>query len=223
MTHLDTQLLMLKNEVAEMAKLVISQLKKTQEALVGFDKELAKIVVDNEKMVNFLELKIDRNCENIIALFNPVAVDLRFVLAVLKINTNLERTGDNANRIAQFVINAEKYFDPDLLTTTRILPMHQNAVEMLSDVLIAFENEDTKLARGVFMKDELLDEINRQANPSIADFIKNHPDKTDQGLYILAAIMKLERVGDQCKNMAEEIIFYVEAKVLKHLENKQRE
>ncbi len=219
MTHLDEELLQLKKEIIEMWKLVGLQLHKTQVALITFDKDLAREVMATEKRVNAMELKVDRDCENIFALFNPVAVDLRFVLAVLKINSNLERIGDIAEGLARFILIVENPFDDYLLEVTRTILMYEEANSILEDVLNAFENEDTKLARGVFKRDEYLDEINIQCNTVLVEYIKNNPDKTEQGLYILSAIRKLERVGDQCKNIAEEIIFYIEAKVLKHRGN----
>ena len=216
MSHLDEELKHLKREIILMWNLVIQQLKKTQEALITLDKDLAREVIANEKRVNGMELKIDRDCENIFALFNPLAVDLRFVLAILKINTNLERTGDIAEGIAKFITNLSSPLDEKLLEITQVLLMHEEATDMLKDVLEAFEKEDTKLARKIFHRDELLDEINLKANRVIADYIRNNPDKIEQALYIMSTIRKLERVGDQSKNIAEEIIFYVEAKVLKH-------
>lgn len=216
MTHLDTELQALKSETVSMWNLVILQLKKTREALLNFDKDLAREVMLNEKRVNAYELKIDRDCENIFALFNPVAVDLRFLLAVLKINNNLERTGDIAEGIARFIVNTGSDFDRSLLDATQAIHMFEESEKMLKDVLAAFENEDTVMARSIFKKDELLDDINQKANETVAAFIRKHVDKTEQALYILSTIRKLERVGDQSKNMAEEIIFYVEAKVLKH-------
>src|SRR5689334_81547 len=107
MTHLEEELASLKTEITEMWLMVISQLHKTKEALIQFDKDLAREVVATEKRVNAQELKIDRECENIIALFNPVAVDLRTVLAILKINNNLERSGDIAEGIAKYIIFAD--------------------------------------------------------------------------------------------------------------------
>lgn len=216
MTHLDEELKQLKSEITSMWNLVIHQLQKTQTALVTLDKDLAREVIANEKRVNGMELKIDRDCENIFALFNPVAVDLRFVLAVLKTNNNIERTGDIAEGIAKFITNAEAPFDKKLLEATQVLLMYEEALDMLKDVLVAFEKEDTKLARRIFQRDEMLDEFNFKANAIVTDYIRNNPDKIEQGLYIISTIRKLERVGDQCKNIAEEIIFYVEAKVLKH-------
>ncbi len=220
MTHLDTELQQLKTELISIWTLVISQLKKTHDALIAFDKPLANDVITNEKHVNALELKIDRDCENIFALFNPVAVDLRFVLAVLKINNNLERSGDIAEGIAQYLVHANKPFDKLLVERTEIISMYDESIGMLQDVLDSFQSEDTSLARKTFVRDEKLDRINLQANSVVADYIRKHPDNAEEALYILSAIRKLERVGDQCKNIAEEIIFYSEAKVMKHSASK---
>lgn len=220
MTHLDTELQMLKGEITSVWNLVITQLNKTQDALMRYDKDLAREVVLNEKRVNAYELKIDRDCENIFALYNPVAVDLRFVLAVLKINNNLERTGDIAEGVSKFVVFTNSSFDRSLLEVAQVVKMFDEATSMMSEVLVAFEKEDTALARSVFKQDEILDDINLKANTVIADFIRKNPDKLEQALYVLSTIRKLERVGDQAKNIAEEIIFYIEAKVLKHRREK---
>jgi phosphate transport system protein len=220
MTHLDTELQQLKAELISMWMLVISQLQKTHDALISFDKQLAHDVIANEKRVNALELKIDRDCENIFALFNPVAIDLRFVLAVLKINNNLERTGDIAEGIAQYLVHSHKPFDKLLVDETQILSMYEESTGMLEDVLNSFQTEDTALARKTFIRDEKLDSINLQANSVVANYIRKFPESAEEALYILSAIRKLERIGDQCKNIAEEIIFYSEAKVMKHSASK---
>lgn len=216
MSHLDIELQQLKSETIRMWLLVNLQLAKGKESLLKLDKDLAREVILSERRVNAYELKLDRDCENIFALFNPVAVDLRFVLAVLKINNNLERTGDIVEGIAKFVLNVDSNFDTKLLEITRVVEMYAAANDMMGTVLAAFEKEDTSLARKVFQQDELLDDINMKANTIIADYIRSHPDNIDATLYLLSIIRKLERVGDQAKNMAEEIIFYIEAKVLKH-------
>jgi phosphate transport system protein len=216
MSHLDIELQQLKAEAIKMWLLVNLQLTKGNEALLKLDKDLAREVILSERRVNAYELKLDRDCENIFALFNPVAVDLRFVLAVLKINNNLERTGDIVEGIAKFVLNVDSNFDTKLLETTRVVEMYAAANSMMVGVLEAFDKEDTSLARKIFQQDELLDDINMKANSIIADYIRNHPDNIEATLYLLSIIRKLERVGDQAKNMAEEIIFYIEAKVLKH-------
>jgi phosphate transport system protein len=190
-----------------MFELVSLQLTKTFEALKNMDQELAREVNFNEKRVNALELKIDKDCENIIALFNPVAIDLRFVLAVLKINSNLERIGDICDGISRYVVEANTPFDGELLSITRLNTMFEMAIAMMNDVKESFVNDSTKTARSVFQKDDLLDEINGSANAVLEKFIRTDQTKIDQCL---------ERTGDQVKNIAEEIIFFLEAKVLKH-------
>ncbi len=217
-SHLDEELQLLKTDTLNMWKLVRQQVEKGKEALIQHDKDLARQVVAVERRVNAYELKIDRDCENIFALFTPVAIDLRFVLAALKINSNLERIGDIAEGIARFVIDIDKQFDPELLKVARIVEMFDMSNAMLLDAAQAYEQEDTRLARTLFKKDEKLDEVNNEASYVITDYIKSHPDNIRESLHILSMIRKLERVGDQTKNIAEEIIFYIEAKVLKHKE-----
>ena len=102
MTLLENEIFAVKTEVLSMWGLVESQLKKAKSAIVHFDSDLAREIILKEKRVNAFELKIDRDCENIFALYCPVAIDLRFLLAVLKINNNLERIGDIAEGIARF-------------------------------------------------------------------------------------------------------------------------
>ena len=223
LTPLDQELQQLKTDTLIMWNMVLSQLQKTKEALENMDSDLAREVVEKEKRVNAYELKIDSNCEDIIALFAPVAIDLRFLLAVLKINMNLERTGDIAEGIAKFVINIPEKFDHKLFEITRVLEMFEQGNHMVSEVMNSFANEDTLIARKVFRKDDLLDEINREAATVIAEYIKTNPENIPEALYILSSIRKLERVGDQAKNMAEEIIFYTEAKVLKHKSKSKKE
>ena len=220
MTHLDSELQGLKSDMLEMFNLVLNQMEKSKDALMRLDKDLAREIMVNEKRVNGFELKIDRDCENVIALFNPVAVDLRFVLACLKINSNLERVGDIAEGVARFVLDIKLEPERKLIDSTRLIEMFEVCDVILTDVMNAFDREDTQLARSVFKKDETLDQINLNANTAVADFIRSHPDRINQSLYILSTIRKLERVGDQCKNIAEEIIFYIEAKVLKHASRK---
>ena len=166
MSQLVIELNELKKEVVNMWNLVHSQVVKSNIAMVNFDKNLAREVVSREKRVNGSELKIDRDCENIFALLTPVAVDLRFVLAVLKINSNLERIGDIAEGVAKYILSADKPFNPDLLKLTDTLTMYDEAINMLEDTLSAFEKEDTQLARSVFQKDEFLDNINVDAPQS---------------------------------------------------------
>lgn len=219
MSQLEIELKQLKTEVINMWSLVHSQLVKSNIAMVNFDKNLAREVVSREKRVNGSELKIDRDCENIFALLTPVAIDLRFVLAVLKINSNLERIGDIAEGVAKYILSADKPFNPELLKITETVTMYDEAINILEDTLTAFENEDTALARSVFQKDEFLDKININSTSMTVKYLEQFPQDCYQSLINLSIIRRLERVGDQSKNIAEETIFYVEAKVLKHNED----
>lgn len=223
MTHLDTELTMLKADIIEMWQLVLNQLVKGKDALTNFDRDLAEEVVENEKRVNSFDLKIDKDCENIFALFQPVATDLRLVLAALKISNNLERIGDIAASVADFVLEADTDFNKEILEHTKILEMYAVANEMMADTLEAFDQEDTRLARTIFKRDKILDKIDRQAIDRVKESIQNYPDQIRNSLLVLSMIRKLERVGDQSKNIAEEIIFYFEAKVLKHKKKKKKE
>jgi phosphate transport system protein len=222
MTPIENEIAALKKEVIGMWILVQSQLNKAKDAMVQFDKDLAREVLIKEKRVNSFELKIDRDCENILALHCPVAVDLRFVLATLKINTNLERIGDIAAGIALFIVESSVNFDQAAMESTSLIRMYDEAINILTDTRSAFEKEDTVLARSIFKRDDVLDDINENAPNTIAAVIKDDINSIPEALYMLSIIRKLERVGDQSKNIAEEIIFYVEAKVLKHLESSQK-
>jgi phosphate transport system protein len=223
MTPLENEITALKKELINMWILVQSQLNKAKDAMIQFDKDLAREVLIKEKRVNSFELKIDRDCENIFALHCPVAIDLRFLLAALKINTNLERIGDIAASIAKYVVDSSVNFDQSAMESTSMIRMYEEAVNILIDTRTAFEKEDTVLARSIFKRDDVLDAINDAAPTTVGEVIKTNIDNLPEALYILSIIRKLERVGDQAKNIAEEIIFYVEAKILKHYESSHQD
>lgn len=216
MTQFQKEIQGVKSEVINLWQLVLLQLSKAREAMLNFDKDLAREVVLKEKRVNALELKIDTDCENIFALYCPVAVDLRFLLAALKINTNLERVGDIAEGIARYIVESPAKFNKEALESTQLVQMFDDSIGILKDAQVAFEFENTLLARTIFSRDDILDGINKRADDKISKYILSNLDNIHEALFILSIIRKLERVGDQSKNIAEEIIFYVEAKVLKH-------
>jgi len=218
MTQLENELQAVKVELVSMWHLVESQLQKSRNALVNFDRDLAREVVLREKRVNAFELKLDRDCEDIFALYCPVAIDLRFLLAVLKINNNLERIGDIAEGICKYIIESSSDFSQTVYARTNVITMFDDAIKILADTRKSFENDDTILARGVFKRDESLDTINGLAMAKVSECITEDITLMNDALYVLSIIRKLERVGDQSKNIAEEIIFYVEAKVVKHNE-----
>jgi phosphate transport system protein len=220
MGHLDNEITSLKNNLIEMFLLVQKQLRKSVIALNTLDKNLAREVLVNERRVNAEELKIDKDCENFVALFNPVAIDLRFVFAAFKINSHLESIGDSAKGISKFVLEMDKTFDAQLLEELQLEKMYQMVNTMIEDNVRALRNDDTSQARLVFTTDVEVDAINRQATSVVAGHLANgHPDVVPL-LNLISIIRRLERVGDLTSNIAEEIIFYLEAKVLKHEKEK---
>ena len=208
----------LKDSMIEMWALVQQQLYNAGEALLAGDKELAYKVISRERRVNAFELKIDRECEDIIALYSPIAIDLRFVLAMYKINSNLERMGDFAETIARFAVNLPdgEPIDPWLIRETRVEEMMSELLEMIALTKKAFEEENSEIATRIFMKDNLIDEINLASGKIIARYIEEHKGSALAGLYLSGVIRKMERFGDHCTNIAEELIFFLEARVLKH-------
>lgn len=214
---IESELVLLKKEIDEMWTLVYNQLDRAGEAVLTLDRELAQQVLVRERRVNAFELKIDSDVEDIIALYNPVAIDLRFVLAVLKINTNLERLGDFAEAIARFAINCkEPALDENLVKKLRLEEMITQVLSMLEQTKLALKEENQELATSVFAKDNLLDEINADATTILADYINQHPESVLSCLNLISVFRKLERSGDHITNIAEEIVFFTDAKVLKH-------
>jgi phosphate transport system protein len=216
MTHLETEINKVRQSAQEMMIIVRNQLQKCKDAFLSSDKQLALDVMHNEKRVNGYELLIDNDCENIIACFGPVAIDLRFILATLKINYHLERIGDNADGIARNVIDLQSKWNEGLIESLKLVRAFEIADDMFNDIIESYGKEDSSIARKVFEKDKEIDDITGKAIHTIAEYLRDRSTNLEKDLYLLLIHRKLERVGDLMKNMAEEIIFYVEAKVLKH-------
>ena len=188
---IESELVSLKKEVNEMWTLVYNQLDRAGEAVLTFNRDQAQQVIVREKRVNAFELKIDSDVEDTIALYNPVAIDLRFVLAMFKINSDLERLGDFAEGIARFVVRSEEtVLDSELLHSLRIEEMLKQVLGML--------------------------EMNAAAPAVLTKYLETHPDNFLTCLELGTVIRKLERAGDHITNIAEEIVFFIDAKVLKH-------
>ena len=220
MGHLDNEISSLKSNLIEMFLLVQKQLRKSIHALNTLDKNLAREVLVNERRVNAEELKIDKDCENFVALFNPVAIDLRFVFAAFKMNSHLESIGDSAKGISKFVLEMDRTFDEQLLKELQLEKMYELVNTMIEDNVRSLRNDDTTQARLVFSKDVEVDAINRQATSVVANHLAKGATDVVPLLNLISIIRRIERVGDLSSNIAEEIIFYLEAKVLKHEKEK---
>jgi phosphate transport system protein len=217
MKHTEKELQALKEEVSHMWKLVLSQLEKAKQAFLNEDVELAREIVSREKRVDASELKIDSECENYIALYCPVAIDLRLVLSLIKISITLERIGDFAESIARHVIDGEGDIpDAQTVEELQIEKMFDTLVGMLSDSFVALESENTRLAGKIMAKDDEIDLLYRASFDLLTRYLQENPAHIRRGLKTILMLRKLERIGDHCNNLVEEIVFYVDAKVLKH-------
>lgn len=221
MEHLQAEMDALRNEMLEMYKLVLSQVERSRNALIENDLSVVKEIASNEKLVNAKELQIDSRCETILALFTPVAVDLRFILSALKININLERIGDIADNIARMVAHTKPGFDREFLEKVNAREAFAVSLDMYKNLLQAFEKEDTLLARDILIKDEYIDNITDESIVIAEEYTKSNPDSITQAIPVISIMKMVERIGDHLKNIAEEIIFYAEARVLKHSTPKQ--
>ena len=222
MKHTEQEMQSLKEETSQMWKLVLSQLEKAKQSYLTDDVELAHEIVSREKRVDAFELKIDCDCENFIALYSPVAIDLRLALSSIKFSITLERIADFAKGIARHVIEKEcNILDPQLIEELQIEKMFDIVISMLSDGFVAFETENTKIAGKILAKDTEADDIYKKSFGILTAYLQENTAHIHCGLKTLLLIRKLERIGDHCSNLVEEIVFYVDAKVLKHSEKKK--
>lgn len=219
MTHLEQVLKDLKNDLQEMAVLVKNQLNRSRVALLEFDKSMANEVLHTEKRVNAMELQIDKLCENIVALYNPVATDMRMVFAFFKINSHLERMGDYAKNIAYNVLDLNEAYSDTLLDNLNLSRMFDIVNEMIDENIVALVSGNPQSAHTVFEMDIELNNLHKLDLDIIVEEIKRNTDKTKSLLDLASTVRRIERVGDYNTNIAEELIFYFEALVLKHKDN----
>ena len=205
---------------SKMLSLCRSQLEKAKVAFKEHDSDLAEEVINTENRVNALDLKIEEDCEKFLALYNPVAIDLRFIMAVRKINFDLERIADHAYSISKYVVDLDEPIAPHLFEKLKFDQMYTTISAMFDHITLAYEEKDVKAARKVFKKDKILDQINRESFSIIEEEIRKDPKYIRQSLILFSVVKKLERVGDLMKNVAEEVIFYIDAEVLKHKRKK---
>ncbi len=217
MKQTELELKELRDQINEMWKLVLSQLEKSKEAFITHNKELAYEVMSREKRVNAFDSKIDSDSENFIALYAPVAVDLRLILSFIKISNTLERIGDFANGIARQLIE-ETYnnLGSNVLEDLHIEQIFDIVIGMLYDSYAALNSENTKIAGKILATDDQVDKLYIQSIDVLAKYINENPTQAVNGLKTLLVIRKLERIGDHACNIVEEIVFYIDAKVLKH-------
>lgn len=216
MPAIEPELQALKDNLLDMLSMVRNQIVKCKDAIHKHDASIAEEVIADERKVNIQELAIDRDCESILALYTPVATDLRLVLASLKIANELERIGDSAKSLAKFLCNNMEQMPKKWLIDFSIEAMLDVLSSMLKEMGEALRKEDTRLAIKTTKKDEELNEYNKKSFKVTAELMKEHPDQSKILLTLFSITRNLERAGDLTKNIAEEIVFHIDAKVVKH-------
>jgi len=213
-THFQKELEELKENLLKMAVMVEEAIRDSVRALVKRDDDLAKKVFEGEDRINKMEITIDDMCLKLLALRQPMAADLRFITSAMKIITDLERMGDQAVNIAERAISLNQ--EPQLKPYIDIPRMAEIAQSMVKDVLDAFVNRDSKLARSVCERDDIVDGLNDQVVRELITYMITDPKTITRAVHLMIVSRCLERIADHATNIAEDVIFMVDALVIKH-------
>ncbi|MBN2145711.1 MAG: phosphate signaling complex protein PhoU [Candidatus Aureabacteria bacterium] len=212
--HFHREIELLKKKVLSLSARVEETVYQAVQSIDKRDAVLAGKVIHSDMDINKTEIDVEEDCLKILALYKPVAVDLRFIVAVLKINYDLERIGDLAANIAERTI--------DLLNCQRTpFPYNFNSMAektlwMLQKSLDALMNMDMQSAKLVLSKDDEVDEINRDMYDEVKKHMREHPESMDQWVHHLCISRHLERIADHAVNIAEDVIYMCEGKIVRH-------
>jgi len=213
-THLEQDLEQVKLKIFEMVDLTIKSIENAIMALQKADLELAKKVIKQDSLLDKLEVKIDTECIKILVTKQPTAIHLRFVLAMLKINTDLERIGDFATNISKETIRMKgKKFIKPLVDIPR---MAHISIEMLKETFQAITDKKPPLARKVIKKDLEIDKLNIQIHRELFSYMAENNKHISQSLSLMMIAKSLERIGDHITNIAERAIYYIEGVDIRH-------
>lgn len=212
--HLHHEIDRLERRLLELGALVEENIGDAVSAFEKRDIDSARRVIDTDNRVDRMEVEVEEECLKLLALYQPVAVDLRFIIAALKINNDLERVGDQAVGIAKRVETFAKY--PEIALPVDLHRMAGKALNLLRQSLDAFVRLDTRLAHDVRQSDKEVDAYNREAEATVNRYIKQHPDKEEGYLQFMLVARGIERVGDHATNIAEDIIYMLEGEIVRH-------
>src|SRR5689334_13316140 len=215
--HFQEELEALKTRLLEMGGLAEDRVRLAVRALVERDQQLVERVLVSDAAINQLHIEIDHRCFTLLALHQPMAVDLRAIVSAVKINTDLERVGDLAINIAEAVVRYMRH--PPVKELIDIPRMASIAQTMLRDALDAYVRRDTALAQRVLDADDSLDALKTQVFRELLEFMLNDPNTIEPGLDLILVSRHLERIGDHATNIAEDVIFMVLAKDVRHHTN----
>ena len=211
----------LNGKLLEMAALVQDIIGRTFDSLTTDDDDAARNLIAADEEVDRREVEIDELVLRLLALQQPMAVDLRFLITVLKINADLERMSDQAVNISQSVIRLHSHADrPHLVDFTAM----EDAVQaMVRDCMEAFVTGDADLARSVCDRDDAVDQMNRDAIAFLVEHIRRNPDDADRAVSLLLISRNLERIADLSTNIAEDAVYYIEGRIIRHLHDNPAE
>ena len=217
--HFSRELEKIKKLILSLGTMVEERVRMAVKAIEDNDAELAKRIIKSDFEVDEMEVDIEEECLKVLALHQPVAIDLRFIIAVIKINNELERIGDQAVNIAERVgVTAkqdqlEMFFDYSA--------MGEKAQTMLKLSLDALVKMDYDQAFGVVMMDDEVDAIKEQAYDRIKKALGENPDKIGYLINLLLISRHLERLADHATNIAEEVIYLIEGEIIRHAQHDQ--
>ena len=210
----DESLAALRNNVLMMAGLTERSLERAMKGLVNRDDNICATAIADDEEIDQLEKQIDKDGVDILLRFQPVASDLRRVVAAMKLSSNLERMADMATTIARRARKLNQH--PPLDEVELIRPMYDHAMSMFKDSVDAFAREDVDLARAVVPRDQKLDELNRMASHKLVDRMAQDPDQLRGYLNLIFVGRCLERVGDHATNIAEDAVYAAAAEDIRH-------
>jgi phosphate transport system protein len=210
----DESLAALRNNVLMMAGLTERSLERAMKGLLNRDDNICATAIADDEEIDQLEKQIDKDGVDILLRFQPVASDLRRVVAAMKLSSNLERMADMATTIARRARKLNQH--PPLAEVELIRPMYDHAMSMFRDSVDAFAREDVDLARGVVPRDQKLDDLNRMASHKLVDRMAQDPDQLRGYLNLIFVGRCLERVGDHATNIAEDAVYAAAAEDIRH-------
>ncbi|OGC02503.1 phosphate transport system regulatory protein PhoU [candidate division KSB1 bacterium RBG_16_48_16] len=215
MTEKMNQLLeTIKKDIIFMANEVEDAIYKSLKALKKQDKKIAQDVIKGDKKIDKQEVDIENQILALLALQQPVAVDLRFIVGALKMNNDLERIGDHATNIAEIAI--ELSGEPYLKALEDIPKMGKISRGMLHDAVLSFINGDSDLASDVIARDNEVDNLYYTVRDEVVALLRDHKDKIKQGVFLISVARDLERVADLATNLCEDVVFMKEARIIRH-------
>src|SRR6266513_1577171 len=210
----DEALSSLRNNVLMMAGLAERTLDRAIKGLFQRDDNLCTTAIADDEEIDQLEKQIDKDGVDVLLRFQPVASDLRRVVAAMKLSPNIERIADQATNIARRARKLNKH--PTLPETEIIAPIHAHAMAMFKDSVDAFVREDVDLARAVVARDDALDKMNKMANRQLTQRMAEDPDQLRGYLNLIFVSRCLERVGDHAANIAEDAVYAAAAEDIRH-------